>query len=84
MNTSPINIVILESVPEDQRSFAMGLSVLGIHAFGDAISPPLIGWLADLTNIATASLLMPTVLVVGFLFWVLCYRTQEKTNGRWK
>jgi len=75
INTSPITIVLLESVPEDQRSIAMGLSVLGIHLLGDAISPPLIGWLADQSNIIAASTLLPVFLVVGFVFWYLCYRS---------
>lgn len=76
INTAPITIVLLESVSEGQRSIAMGLSVLAIHAFGDAISPPLIGFLADRSNILAASSLLPIGLVVGFFFWYLCYRKQ--------
>ncbi len=77
INTSPITIVLLEAVPEDQRSIAMGFSVLAIHALGDAISPPLIGWFADRTNIITASSLLPIALVVGFFFWLFCFKSQK-------
>jgi predicted MFS family arabinose efflux permease len=78
INTSPITIVILEAVSTNQRSVAMGVSVLVIHALGDAISPTLIGWLADLSDIITASSLLPTMLVVGVLFWALCSAAQGK------
>ncbi len=77
INTAPITVVLLESVPMGQRSIAMGLSVLGIHAFGDAISPPLIGFLADRSNILAASSLLPIGLVVGFIFWMLCMKSQK-------
>jgi len=77
INTAPITIVLLESVPNDQRSIAMGLSVLAIHVLGDAISPALIGWYADKTDIITANVLLPIVLVIGFLFWYLSFRSQK-------
>jgi sugar phosphate permease len=77
INTAPITVVLLESVPKGQRSIAMGLSVLAIHAFGDAISPPLIGFLADRSNILAASSLLPIGLVVGFIFWMLCVKAQK-------
>jgi len=73
-NTTPITIVLLESVPADQRSIAMGLSVLAIHAFGDGISPALIGYVSDKTDVITASILLPIGLVVGFVFWYLGYK----------
>jgi len=75
MSTGPINVVILESVNKTQRSVAMGFSVLVIHALGDLISPSLIGYLADLTDIITASTLLPAGLIAAFIFWLLCYRT---------
>ncbi len=80
INTSPITIVLLDAVPLDQRSIAMGVSVLAIHALGDAISPPLIGWLADRTDIITASSLLPIFLVVGLVFWLLCFKSQTVTK----
>jgi len=77
INTAPITIVLLNSVPVGQRSIAMGLSVLVMHALGDAISPPLIGFLADRSNILAASILLPIGLVVGFIFWAICFRVQK-------
>ena len=71
-------MVILEAVPEGQRSIAIGFSVLACHAFGDAISPPLIGLFADYTDIITASSLLPIMLVVGFFFWYQCFNSQKK------
>lgn len=47
LNSGPINAAIVNCVPPTFRAFAMGLNVLCIHLLGDAISPPLIGWVAD-------------------------------------
>lgn len=50
LNSGPINAAIVNCVPPAFRAFAMGLNVLCIHMLGDAISPPIIGWLADRTR----------------------------------
>lgn len=47
LNSGPINAAIVNCVPPAFRAFAMGLNVLFIHLFGDAISPPLIGMAGD-------------------------------------
>jgi sugar phosphate permease len=50
LNSGPINAAIVNCVPPTFRAFAMGLNVLCIHLLGDAISPPIIGWVADEAN----------------------------------
>jgi MFS family permease len=50
LNSGPINAAIVNCVPPTFRAFAMGLNVLCIHLLGDAPSPPIIGWVADLTK----------------------------------
>jgi MFS transporter, Spinster family, sphingosine-1-phosphate transporter len=57
LNNGPLNAAIVSAVPGDVRSFAVGLSVLAYHALGDAISPPIIGWVADRSSLGTAILL---------------------------
>jgi hypothetical protein len=45
------------------------VNILIIHALGDAISPPLIGWVAGHTNMNIAfGLVSATVLVSGLLW----------------
>lgn len=54
INSGPINAAIVNCVPPAFRAFAMGLNVLFIHMLGDAISPPLIGYVADRSSLGTA------------------------------
>ncbi|NTX12683.1 MFS transporter [Myxococcus sp. CA056] len=54
LNSGPINAAIVNCVPPAFRAFAMGLNVLCIHLLGDAISPTLIGNIADAANLRTA------------------------------
>jgi sugar phosphate permease len=80
LNTTPITLIILESVKFDQRSVAMGFSVLAIHLFGDALSPAIVGWWADKTDVITACItILPAGLVVTAFFWFLCFSSQKKS-----
>ena len=47
LNTSPINAVILRSVPPQLRASAMALCIFAIHLLGDLWSPAFVGLLAD-------------------------------------
>ena len=54
LNSGPINAAIVNCVQPAFRAFAMGLNVLCIHMLGDAISPTLIGRIADGSSLTTA------------------------------
>jgi len=54
LNSGPINAAIVNCVPAAFRAFAMGLNVLCIHLLGDALSPTLIGKLADVASLGFA------------------------------
>ncbi len=54
LNSGPINAAIVNCVPPAFRAFAMGLNVLCIHLLGDALSPTLIGKLADVASLGFA------------------------------
>jgi len=71
LNNGPLNAAIVSAVPGDVRSFAVGLSVLAYHALGDAISPPLIGMVADRTSLGTAILLNAIPVGLGGLLLVV-------------
>ena len=47
LNTGPLNTALVNAAPPGVRELAVGLNVLMIHLLGDAISPPLLGALAD-------------------------------------
>jgi predicted MFS family arabinose efflux permease len=47
LNTGPTNTVIANVVPPAMRATGYAVAILVLHALGDAISPPLIGAIAD-------------------------------------
>jgi hypothetical protein len=53
------------------RATAFAINILVIHALGDVISPPLIGLVADATNLDTAFLCTSAMILVGGVLW--CY-----------
>ncbi len=70
MSTGPINVVIVSVVPATMRAMAMGVSIVVIQALGGAISPPLIGLLADIGGLARAVLIVPLAIVVAGGLWI--------------
>jgi MFS family permease len=69
LSTSPINVVILQGVPETLRASAMALSIFAIHLFGDLISPPLIGKISDVSSLRNAMFVLPVALAIGTIVW---------------
>ena len=58
--------VILDVVPSTVQASVLGAFVLFSHLAGDALAPPLIGYLSDRTgSLRTAMLLLPAVGVLG-------------------
>ena len=69
LSSSPVNTVILRSVPSHLRASAMALSILAIHLFGDLWSPPLMGWLMDHVSVRAAMMLVPLAFAVSAVVW---------------
>jgi MFS family permease len=68
--TSPVNVVILGAVAPELRASAMAVSIFAIHAFGDLISPPLVGAISDHSSIKLAmAVILPTLLAAGAWRW---------------
>src|SRR5205809_5245462 len=68
LSTGPVNVMIVSVVPPAARARAMAVSIFTIHLFGDAISPPIIGWLADTHGLARAVLIVPVAIAIsGFV-----------------
>jgi MFS family permease len=70
-NTGPLNAAMVNCVEPGFRAFAMGFNVLLIHLLGDAISPPLIGWIAEHSSLEKAIILNAIPVLVGgvVLLW---------------
>jgi predicted MFS family arabinose efflux permease len=73
-NTGPANTALANVTPSAVRSTAFALNIFVIHAFGDAISPPLIGWIAGQTSMKTAFFVVSIVMVVASAFWLIGVR----------
>lgn len=62
----PLAAVILDVVPPAVQASVLGAFVLFSHLAGDALAPPLIGYLSDRSgSLRTAMLLLPAVGVLG-------------------
>jgi len=68
-STSPINAVILGSVPASLRATAMAASIFAIHALGDFLSPPMIGLVADHASLRAGLVLLPIAILFGAWLW---------------
>jgi len=68
-NTGPANAALANVTPPATRATAFALNILAIHIFGDAVSPPLIGWIAGQTNMNFAFLVVSATMVVASAFW---------------
>jgi predicted MFS family arabinose efflux permease len=79
-NTGPVNALIVNTVRPGVRATASATSILLIHLLGDAISPALLGAIADSSSLERAMLVIPAVFVLAGVFWLGSWRRAE-TEG---
>src|SRR5262249_26126327 len=70
LSTGPVNVVIVSVVPASMRAMAMAVTIFAIHAVGDAISPPIIGALADANGLERAVLIVPMAIAISGVTWI--------------
>src|SRR2546426_975583 len=80
----PLSAVILDVVPAAVRASVLGAYVLFSHLAGDAIAPPLIGYLSDHFGLRPAMLLLPTAGAVGGLVILISLSTVGRDMARVK
>lgn len=66
---SPINTATLASVRPEIAATAFAAQIFVIHALGDLISPPLVGWLADRMPMSDAMMVLVVALAVSAIVW---------------
>ncbi len=72
---APINAILINAVSSSLRARAFSLSILSIHLLGDAISPTLVGVIADATHsLPLAITMVPIALGVGCAIWMVAWR----------
>ncbi len=80
--TGPGNTILANVVRSDMRATAFAINVLIIHALGDAISPTLIGLVADQTSLQFAFFLTSTFIAVGALLWFAGIRYLDSDTAK--
>lgn len=70
-NTGPANTILANVVPSSIRATAFAINILIIHLFGDAISPPIIGLIADQADLHAAFLFSSFFILIAGVVWTL-------------
>ena len=77
-NTGPANTALANVTSSRMRSTAFALNIFFIHALGDAISPPLVGYVKRVTNWETAFTLMSLMMVLASALWIMAAKYLER------
>ncbi len=70
-NTGPSNTILANVSHPSMRAASYALNIFLIHAFGDVISPVVIGIVADRSDMRHAFLLVGAMFLVAGIFWLL-------------
>ncbi len=81
-NTGPCNTALANVTHPSVRATAFALNIFIIHAAGDALSPPLIGAIADRWNMNVAFFVVSIVMLVGAAFWLSAVRYLARDTAR--
>ena len=81
-NTGPANTILANVSRSNIRATAFAINILVIHALGDAISPTLIGAVADLSSLHTAFLVTSFFILVAGGLWILGSRYLDADTAR--
>jgi len=71
LHTGPAFTILANVTKSDERATAFAINILVIHLLGDAISPTLIGAVADFADLQTAFAILTAFIVVGGILWLL-------------
>lgn len=88
LNTGPGNAILANVTPARMRSSAFALNIFMVHLLGDAISPTLIGWIADrhktatTSGLATGFAVTSVVMAIGGIVWWCGARFLERDTQR--
>jgi MFS family permease len=74
VHSGPANAALAESVPEAERPTAFAWNIFIIHALGDAISPALIGGVADRWGLQTGMGVVGCAVLAGGVIWLAAGR----------
>ena len=81
-NTGPANTALANVSPQGIRSTAFALNIFIIHALGDAVSPPLIGWIAGRWDMNIAFLVVSATMAVAGVIWLIAAQFLDRDTAR--
>ncbi len=73
-NTGPANTALANVTGSRMRASAFALNIFFIHALGDAISPPLVGYVKKHTSWETAFFLVSLMMLLASTLWLISAR----------
>jgi MFS family permease len=82
MNTGPTNTILANVTPSALRPTMFALNILIIHALGDAISPWVLGFVADVASLQRAMEVVAALILVGGVVWVAGARHLDEDTRR--
>jgi 1-acyl-sn-glycerol-3-phosphate acyltransferase len=77
-NTGPTNTILANVTHPSIRAAGFALNIFVIHAFGDVLSPVVIGVVGDRYNMERAFILVGILFVVAGVWWLLGARHLER------
>jgi len=81
-NTGPTNTILANVSHPSIRAAGFALNILVIHAFGDVLSPVVIGVLGDRWNMDHAFLVVGAMFLVAGVLWLAAARHLERDTQR--
>jgi predicted MFS family arabinose efflux permease len=73
-NTGPSNTIIANVTHPAMRSSAFAVNIFVTHLLGDAISPPIMGAIADASSLRMSFLVVSALMLLGGLLWLWAAR----------
>jgi len=70
-NTGPTNAILANVTHPSERAMGFAINILIIHAFGDAISPPVIGLLAGFKDLDFGFTVVSLTMLLGGVMWIM-------------
>jgi MFS transporter, Spinster family, sphingosine-1-phosphate transporter len=80
-NTGPTNTILANVSHPSIRAASFALNILLIHAFGDVLSPVVIGVLSDRYNMHFAFVVVGAMFLVAGILWLLGARYLERDTA---
>src|SRR5262249_2646118 len=82
-NTGPTNTILANVTHPSVRASAFALNILIIHAFGDAVSPMILGWINGyFQNMDIGFLAVSGMFLLGGIAWLMGARHLARDTAR--